>query len=144
VPAIAVDAHVSAPPAAVFDYLHDPAQRPVWDPMVEGATLQSERLRPGARLLLRGRRKAPSWTGEYRRLDRPLGSELVLVEGTGMPFRSFRQSVALRADGSGSQLRYTVAYELPPLLRPIDVFTFRGRLTRAARQAVSRVEQHFA
>ncbi len=136
-------ATVKAPPDAVFAYLHDPANRSRWDPMVDLANLEGN-LAVGARLHLRGRRKAPSWVGEYRTYKPPRQSVLAFVEGRGMPFRDYTQTLTVASVKGGSTITLRVEYELPSALRPFDLFTFRGKLTRTTAQAVSRAAEHFA
>ena len=98
-PVIEQRASVAAKPADVFAFLHDPTQRPVWDTSVDLCRLEGEAVAAGARLHLRGRRKAPSWVGEYVEVDAPRRSVLRLVEGVGMPFADYRQTIEVAADG---------------------------------------------
>ena len=85
-PVLERQATVNGTAAAVFDFLHAPEQRPVWDTSVDLCRLEGDAVAPGSRLHLRGRRKAPSWVGEYVEVVRPTRSVLRLVEGVGMPF----------------------------------------------------------
>jgi hypothetical protein len=133
---------VKAAPAVLFDFLHDPARRREWDSTVDGADLEGE-LGTGGRLHLHGHRKAPSWTGEYRVYERPRRSELVFLEGVGMPFRSYVQTIEVKPAKGGSTVRFRIEYELPAVLALIDAFTFRGKLARAARNAMSDIAVRF-
>jgi uncharacterized protein YndB with AHSA1/START domain len=134
---------VKAPPSGVFAYLHEPERRAQWDPMVDRAELEGK-LGVGGRLHLHGRRKAPSWVGEYRTYSPPRRSVLAFVEGRGMPFRDYTQTLTVAAVKGGSTITLRIEYELPGALRPLDLFTFRGKLTRTTAQAVSRAAEHFS
>ena len=65
-PVVESHAAVAARPADVFAFLHDPAQRPVWDVAEPRPTWRAESAAAGSRLPPRGRRKAPSWWRRVR------------------------------------------------------------------------------
>jgi uncharacterized protein YndB with AHSA1/START domain len=143
-PMVESHATVAAPPADVFAFLHDPAQRPVWDVSVDLCNLEGEAVAAGSRLHLRGRRKAPSWVGEYVEFDPPRRSVLRLVDGVGMPFSDYRQTVEVAADGGGAAVRIRLDYAVRGPLVLIERFTVRGRLARALHDSARRVEMRFA
>jgi uncharacterized protein YndB with AHSA1/START domain len=143
-PMVESHATVAAPPADVFAFLHDPAQRPVWDVSVDLCNLEGEAVAAGSRLHLRGRRKAPSWVGEYVEVDPPRRSVLRLVDGVGMPFSDYRQTVEVAADGGGTAVRIRLDYAVRGPLVLIERFTVRGRLARALHDSARRVEMRFA
>ena len=135
---------VKATAAAVFDFLHEPAQRQVWDASVDLARLEGETVAPGRRLHLRGRRKAPSWVGEYVEVVRPNRSVLRLVEGVGMPFSSYCQTIEIAPQKGGAKVTLRVEYAARGVLALLDRFTVRGRLDRALRDSVRGIEMRFA
>ena len=138
------EATVPATAAAVFDFLHEPAQRPVWDASVDLCRLEGEAVAVGSRLHLRGRRKAPSWVGEYSVVSRPTRSVLRLVEGVGMPFSDYRQTIEIAPAKGGARVTLRVEYSARGVLALLDRFTVRGRLDRALRDSVRGIEMRFA
>lgn len=143
-PVIEQRASVAAPPADVFAFLHDPEQRPVWDTSVDLCRLEGDAVAAGARLHLRGRRKAPSWVGEYVEVDPPRRSVLRLVEGVGMPFADYHQTIEVAADGGRTVVTLRLEYGVHGPLVPIERFTVRGRLQRALHDSARKVEMRFA
>jgi uncharacterized protein YndB with AHSA1/START domain len=134
--------HVDAEPARVFAHVHDPELRPTWDPMTDLCRVEGAgRPRPGARLHLRGRRNAPSWVGEYEVYEPPRRSVVRLVEGVGMPFRDFTQTLEVARDGTRTELVYRLSYDIAAPLRLIEPFTMRRKLLRAASHAVANVRR---
>ena len=114
-----------AAPAKVFDFLHDPARRQVWDVSAEQATLDREKPGKGAQIAVTGRKMAPSWEGRYTAFDAPKRSVLEVTPGAGMPFRSLTETFEIRPSGSGSILRYVIDL---PHLRPVEAGrTVHGR-----------------
>jgi carbon monoxide dehydrogenase subunit G len=136
---------VAAAPADVFAFLHDPAQRSVWDAAIDLCRLEGDEVAVGARLHLRGRRKAPSWVGEYVELDRPRRSVLRLVEGVGMPFADYRQTIGVAAgDGGDSAVTFTLDYRVRGPLVLIERLNVRGKLARSLRDSARNLELRFA
>lgn len=143
VPVIDQRTGVAAAPADVFAYLHDPAERPAWDVMVDLCRIEGDAPGPGARVHVRGRRKAPSWVGEYVEWSPPQRSVVRLLEGVGMPFAEFTQTItAVRGEG-GAVAGIRLDYRLPGPLRVIDAVTIRPRLARATARSLARVQEHF-
>ncbi len=134
---------VRAPQAKVFEYLHDPAARGSWDAAVDLSRLEGDRVAAGARLHLRGRRTAPSWVGEYVAYQPPRRSELRLVEGVGMPFRSFSQTIELRRSGGGTEVLLRTAYEPAGPMRLLEPIILRPKLRRAALRSLANVSSRF-
>jgi carbon monoxide dehydrogenase subunit G len=143
-PVIEQHASIAAPQADVFAFLHDPAQRAVWDTSVDLGRLEGDAVAAGARLHLRGRRKAPSWVGEYVEVDPPRRSVLRLVEGVGMPFADYRQTIEVTADGGKTTVVLRLDYAVRGPLVVIERFTVRGRLKRALHDSARKVEMRFA
>ena len=143
-PVIERKATVSAKPAEVFAFLHEPGQRPVWDASVDLCRLEGERVAAGSRLHLRGRRKAPSWVGEYAEVSAPRRSVLRLVEGVGMPFSDYRMTVEVAPEKQGSKVTLRVEYAARGPLALVERFTVRGRIGDALRDSVSSIEMRFA
>lgn len=143
-PVVEAHATVAAPPAEVFAFLHEPAQRPVWDVSVDLCNLEGEAVAAGSRLHLRGRRKAPSWVGEYVEVVQPRRSVLHLVDGVGMPFSDYRQTIEVARDPGGSAVTLRLDYAVRGPLVLIERFTVRGRLAHALRDSARRVEMRFA
>ena len=137
-------ATVSAKPGEVFAFLHEPEQRPVWDASVDLCRLEGERVAAGSRLHLRGRRKAPSWVGEYAEVSAPRRSVLRLVEGVGMPFSDYRMTVEVAPEKNGSKVTLRVEYAARGPLVLVERFTVRGRIGDALRDSASRIEMRFA
>jgi uncharacterized protein YndB with AHSA1/START domain len=135
---------VAAPPAEVFAFLHDPGRRPEWDAMVDLARLEGDAAATGARLHLRGRRTAPSWVGEYAELDPPRRSVLRLVDGIGMPFREFRQTIAVTPRKGGCDVTLRLDYSPRGPARVLEPFTFRPKLTGAVGRSLENVSRRFA
>jgi uncharacterized protein YndB with AHSA1/START domain len=135
---------VSAKPAEVFAFLHDPDQRPVWDASVDLCRPEGETVAAGSRVHLRGRRKAPSWVGEYVEVTPPRRSVLRLVEGVGMPFSEYRQTIEIAAENGGSKVTLRIEYTARGVLAVIERFTVRGRLAVALGNSARNVEMRFA
>jgi carbon monoxide dehydrogenase subunit G len=135
---------VKATAAAVFDFLHEPAQRPVWDVSVDLARLEGEAVAAGSRLHLRGRRKGPSWVREYVEVARPTRSVLRLVEGVGMPFSDYRQTIEIAPEKGGASVTLRLEYSARGVLALLDRFTIRGRLDHALHDSVRGIEMRFA
>jgi uncharacterized protein YndB with AHSA1/START domain len=108
---------VNAPPAAVFAYLHDPAARGSWDAMSDLVRLEGERPAPGVRVHFRGRRTAPSWVGEYTVYEPPRRSVVRFVEGVGMPFAGFEQTLTVQPEQGRSRVTFVMEYAPRGLLR---------------------------
>lgn len=143
-PVVESHATVAAPAADVFAFLHDPAQRPVWDVAVDLCNLEGDAVAAGSRLHLRGRRKAPSWVGEYVEVAPPRRSVLRLVDGVGMPFSDYRQTIEVAGDGGGTAVTLRLDYAVRGPLVLIERFTVRGRLARALHDSARKVEMRFA
>jgi uncharacterized protein YndB with AHSA1/START domain len=143
-PVIERTASVSAKPADVFAFLHDPGQRPVWDASVDLCRLEGETVATGSRLHLRGRRKAPSWVGEYVELSPPRRSVLRLVEGVGMPFSDYRMIAEVTPEKGGSKVTLRLEYAARGPIAVIERFTVRGRLGRALHDSMRHIEMRFA
>jgi uncharacterized protein YndB with AHSA1/START domain len=144
VPVIERKATVSAKPAEVFAFLHEPGQRPVWDASVDLCRLEGETVAAGSRVHLRGRRKAPSWVGEYVEVAPPRRSELRLVDGVGMPFSDYRQTIEIAPEKGGSKVTLRVEYSARGPLALVERFTVRGRLGDALRDSARNIEMRFA
>ena len=135
---------IDAAPADVFAYLHDADARGRWDAMSDLVRLEGERPAPGARLHFRGRRTAPSWVGEYAVYEPPRRSVVRLVEGVGMPFTDFTQTLAVdRAEGA-ARVTFVLEYTPRGVMRFLDAVTVRPRMERAARRSLRGVADHFA
>jgi uncharacterized protein YndB with AHSA1/START domain len=135
---------VNGSPADVFAYLHDPKARARWDGMSDLVRLEADAPATGVRVHFRGRRTAPSWVGEYVAYEPPRRSVIRLVEGIGMPFSEFTETIAVKPEGGGSRVQMTVEYSPRGLLRLLDVFTSRPRITRATDRSLRAVADHFA
>jgi len=144
VPVLERQATVNATAAAVFDFLHAPEQRPVWDTSVDLCRLEGDAVAPGSRLHLRGRRKAPSWVGEYVEVVRPTRSVLRLVEGVGMPFADYRQTIEIAPAKGGATVTVRLEYSARGVLALLDRFTVRARLVHALRDSVRAIQMRFA
>jgi uncharacterized protein YndB with AHSA1/START domain len=136
---------VGAAPKDVFAFLHDPDRRRQWDAMTDLARLE-DATEPavGVRLHLRGRRTAPSWVGEYAELAPPRRSVLRLVEGVGMPFSSFSQTIEVAAVKGGSTVTLVLQYQPRGVGRALEPVVLRPRLTKAVRRSLANVASHFA
>jgi uncharacterized protein YndB with AHSA1/START domain len=135
---------VSAKPADVFAFLHEPGQRPVWDASVDLCRLEGEGVAAGSRLHLRGRRKAPSWVGEYVEVAPPKRSVLRLVEGVGMPFSDYRMTVEVAPEKGGSKVTLRLDYAARGPIALVERFTVRGRLVNALHDSMRNIEMRFA
>jgi uncharacterized protein YndB with AHSA1/START domain len=136
---------VAAAPREVFAFLHDPDRRQQWDAMVDLARLEdASAAAVGVRLHLRGRRTAPSWVGEYTELEPPRRSLLRLVEGVGMPFAAFSQTVEVAARDGGSAVTLRLEYEARGLGRLVEPVVLRPRLAKAVRRSLASIARHFA
>jgi uncharacterized protein YndB with AHSA1/START domain len=129
----------------VFAFLHDPDRRQQWDAMADLARLEDATAPAvGVRLHLRGRRTAPSWVGEYTELAPPRRSVLRLVEGVGMPFAAFSQTVEVTARDGGSVAALRLEYEARGLGRLLEPVVLRPRLSKAVRRSLASIARHFA
>jgi carbon monoxide dehydrogenase subunit G len=136
---------VDAAPQEVFAFLHDPGRRQQWDAMADLARLEDATAPAvGVRLHLRGRRTAPSWVGEYTDLAPPRRSVLRLVEGVGMPFAAFSQTIEVAPRDNGSAVTLRVEYEPRGLGRVVEPVVLRPRLSTAVRKSVASVARYFA
>jgi uncharacterized protein YndB with AHSA1/START domain len=136
---------VDAGPNEVFAFLHDPDRRQQWDSMADLARLEDASAPAvGVRLHLRGRRTAPSWVGEYTELAPPRRSVLRLVEGVGMPFAEFRQTIEVAARDGGSAVALRLEYEARGAGRLLEPVVLRPRLAKAVRRSVASIGRHFA
>jgi uncharacterized protein YndB with AHSA1/START domain len=134
----------AATPASVFAYLHDPAERGSWDASAEGSTVEGGSPAAGVRLHVRGRRLAPSWVGEYISFEPPTRSTVRLVEGEGMPFRSFTQTISVAPRRGGSTVTIRLEYEAVGAVRLIEPLTLRTRLRRVTHRSLALIQEHFA
>jgi uncharacterized protein YndB with AHSA1/START domain len=134
---------VDAAPKDVFAFLHDPDRRQQWDAMADLARLEDASAPAvGVRLHLRGRRTAPSWVGEYTELAPPRRSVLRLVEGVGMPFAAFSQTVEVAARDGGSAVALRLEYQPRGLGRLVEPIVLRPRLSTAVRKSLASVARH--
>jgi carbon monoxide dehydrogenase subunit G len=134
---------VGAPPAEVFAFLHAPDRRQDWDSVVDFARLEGDAPCVGARLHLRGRRTAPSWVGEYVEFDPPRRSVLRLIDGVGMPFSAFTQTIVVAPRKGGSVVSLRVEYQVRGPARALEQFTLRPRLAGAARKSLALIAGAF-
>jgi uncharacterized protein YndB with AHSA1/START domain len=134
----------AAAPATVFAYLHDPANRGSWDASAESATVDGGSPAAGARLHVRGRRMAPSWVGEYTAFEPPRRSSVRLVEGEGMPFRSFSQTISVAPRIGCSTVTMRLEYEPAGVVRLIEPLTLRARLRKVTHRSLGLIRDHFA
>lgn len=137
-------AFVAGKPPEVFGYLHDPEARSHWDRMSDLVRLEAERPAVGVRVHFRGRRTAPSWVGEFVEYTPPTRSVVRLVEGVGMPFSDFRQTIAVAPAPKGSTVELALEYSPRGLLRLVDIVTVRPKMARATRASLRSVAAHFA
>ena len=136
---------VDAAPKDVFAFLHDPDRRQQWDAMADLARLENANTPAvGVRLHLRGRRTAPSWVGEYTELVPPRRSVLRLVEGVGMPFAAFSQTVLVEARDGGSAVALRLEYRARGVGRLLEPIVLRPRLYTAVRKSLASIARHFA
>jgi uncharacterized protein YndB with AHSA1/START domain len=135
---------VKGSPTDVFAYMHDVAQRGHWDGMADLVRLEGERPAPGVRLHFRGRRTAPSWVGEFVTYDPPRTSVVRLVEGVGMPFSDFRETIIVTPAGGGSQVELAIEYTPRGLMRLLESMTVRPKMAKAATRSLEAVANHFA
>jgi len=135
---------VGAAPKDVFAFLHDPDRRRHWDAMTDLARLE-DATEPavGVRVHLRGRRTAPSWVGEYTELAPPQRSVLRLVEGVGMPFSEFSQTIEVTAAKGGSTITLRLEYQARGLGGLLEPVVLRPRLTKAVRRSLASISSHF-
>jgi uncharacterized protein YndB with AHSA1/START domain len=133
---------VEAAPAEAFAFLHDPDRRQEWDAMADMARLEGAAPATGARLHLRGHRTAPSWVGEYTEFDPPRRSVVRLVEGVGMPFSAFSQTLTVAPrGGGGSSVSLRLEYRPRGPVRMVERFTLRPRLASAVRRSLANVSR---
>lgn len=136
---------VDAAPQDVFAFLHDPNRRQQWDAMADLARIEDgDAPAVGVRLHLRGRRTAPSWVGEYTELKPPRRSVLRLVEGVGMPFAAFSQTIEVAGRDGGSAVTLRLEYEARGAGRLIEPVVLRPRLAKAVRRSLGSIARHFA
>jgi carbon monoxide dehydrogenase subunit G len=135
---------VEAKPAEAFGYLHDPAARSWWDQSVDRVQLEGDAPAAGARLHFRGHRTAPSWIGQYLEYAPPRRSVVTLVEGTGMPFSSYRQTLTVERTQGETRVGFMIDYRLRGPIRLLDSVTVRPRLSRAVNRSLQAVRRHFA
>lgn len=136
---------VGAAPKDVFAFLHDPDRRQQWDAMADLARLEDAGApAAGVRVHIRGRRTAPSWVGEYTELAPPKRSVVRLVEGVGMPFSAFTQTIEVAARDGGSAVVLRLEYEARGLARLLEPIVLRPRLATAVRKSLARIARHFA
>jgi hypothetical protein len=69
---------------------------------------------------------------------------LQLVEGVGMPFSDYRQTIEIAPAKGGARVTLRVEYSARGVLALLDRFTVRGRLDRALRDSVRGIEMRFA
>jgi uncharacterized protein YndB with AHSA1/START domain len=144
-PVIEQRTSVGAAPGDVFEFLHDPDRRQQWDPMTDMARLEDANdPAVGVRLHLRGRRTAPSWVGEYAELTPPRRSVLRLVEGVGMPFSAFTQTIEVAAVKGGSTVTLRLDYQPRGLGRALEPVVLRPRLAKAVRGSLAGISRYFA
>jgi uncharacterized protein YndB with AHSA1/START domain len=135
---------VDGPPATVFAYLHDPEARGRWDAMTDLVQLEGERPAPGVRVRFRGRRTAPSWVGEITAYEPPRRSVVRLVDGVGMPFDDFVQTITVQPGQGLTRVTFVLEYAPRGLMRVLDGVTVRPRMERAAMRSLRAVADHFA
>jgi uncharacterized protein YndB with AHSA1/START domain len=135
---------VHGPPENVFAYLHDPAQRGHWDAMSDLVRLEADHPAAGVRMHFRGRRTAPSWVGELAEYDPPRRSVVRLVEGAGMPFSDFRQTITVEPAADGSRVDFAIDYAPRGLMRLLEAVTVRPKMARAAARSLRAVSNHFS
>jgi uncharacterized protein YndB with AHSA1/START domain len=137
-------ASVGAAAKDVFAFLHDPDRRQQWDAMTDLARLE-DATEPavGVRVHLRGRRTAPSWVGEYAELAPPQRSVLRLVEGVGMPFSAFSQTIEVAPVKGGSTITLRLEYQARGLGGLLEPVVLRPRLTKAVRRSLAGISSHF-
>ena len=135
----------AATQGAVFAYLHDPRLRGSWDSSADAATIEGEAAAVGARLHVQGHRMAPSWTGQYTAFEPPRLSRLRLVEGRGMPFRSYSQTITVApARGGRSLVTIRIEYVATGVARLLEPVTLRSRLRKVTARSLHRIREHFA
>jgi uncharacterized protein YndB with AHSA1/START domain len=134
-------AAVATAPAKVFAYLHDPARRPEWDAMADLCRLEADAPAAGVRMHLRGRRTAPSWVGEYTAYDPPRRSQVRLVEGVGMPFSAFTQTIAVEGRDGGASVTLRLEYHASGLGRLLEPVVLRPRLSTAVRRSLENIQR---
>ena len=134
---------VKAAPAAVFRYLIDPARRPDWDSTCDLCRLDGERAAVGVQMQLTGRRMAPSWVGRYVTVEPARRASIELVKGAGMPFRSYLETLAVRARGGGTEITLRIEYEAAGLVRLIEPITLRSRLRREMKRSAGNLQAQF-
>ena len=134
---------VTAPPAEVFAYMHDPATRPHWDRMVDLVRFEADTPAKGVRVHFRGRRTAPSWVGEFVEYSPPKRSVVRLVEGVGMPFSDFRQTIIVAPSGGGSRVEMDIDYLPKGVMRLLEPMTARPRMAKAVTRSLNALAEHF-
>jgi hypothetical protein len=69
---------------------------------------------------------------------------LRLVEGVGMPFSSFSQTIEVAAVKGGSTVTLVLQYQPRGVGRALEPVVLRPRLTKAVRRSLANVASHFA
>jgi hypothetical protein len=87
---------------------------------------------------------APSWVGEYTSFEPPTRSSVRLVEGEGMPFRSFIQTISVAPRRGGSTVTIRLEYEAAGAVRLIEPLTLRSRLRKVTHRSLGLIREHFA
>jgi hypothetical protein len=69
---------------------------------------------------------------------------LRLVEGVGMPFAAFAQTVEVAPREGGSAVTLRLEYEPRGLGRVVEPIVLRPRLSTAVRKSLASIARHFA
>jgi hypothetical protein len=69
---------------------------------------------------------------------------LRLVEGVGMPFSDYRQTIEIAPEKGGASVTLRLEYSARGVLALLDRFTIRGRLDHALHDSVRGIEMRFA
>ena len=129
-------------PGVVFAFLTDPDRRPEWDAACLRCELEGERAAAGVRVRLTGRGMAPSWLGEYSDFRPARSASIRLIEGQGMPFRSYSETTRVEVrKGGGCTVTLRYEYEMPGLARMIEPLTVRSKLRRVARRSAGNLKK---
>ena len=135
---------VEASAADAFAYLHDPDARSRWDASVDRVGIEGDAAAKGARIHFRGHRTAPSWVGTFVEYAPPRRSVVDLVEGTGMPFGSYRQTLTVERSHGETRVGFTIEYLPRGAIRLLDSVTVRPRLSKSVNRSLQNVRRHFA
>ena len=128
-------------PGVVFAFLTDPARRPEWDAACLRCELEGERAAAGVRVRITGRGMAPSWLGEYVDFRPARSASIRLVEGQGMPFRSYAETTTVQVRKGGCTVTLRYEYEVSGLARFIEPLTVRSKLRRVARRSAGNLSK---